>query len=141
MIVNESLRLYPPVIGVLRTTNSETSLGSLRLPSNTQIYVPNLPLHHDPEIWGADVHVFKPERFSEGIMKATNNNLAAYFPFGLGPRNCVGMNFAMSEIKIVLAMILRRYSFALSPAYIHCPVQQVTIQPLHGIQVIFQSLK
>ncbi|PON79761.1 Cytochrome P450, E-class, group I [Parasponia andersonii] len=93
MIMNESLRLYPPVIGILRKAERET----LILPANLQVYMPNLALHHDPQIWGADVHVFKPERFSEGISKATNNNVAAFFPFGIEPRNCVGMNFASTK--------------------------------------------
>jgi len=75
-------------------------LGNLIAPSKMDILIPTLALHHDPEIWGEDVHLFKPERFAEGVAKATKNNIFAFCPFSLGPRNCVGMNFALTEIKI-----------------------------------------
>lgn len=140
MIFNESLRLYPPVIGLERKVEREVRLGNLILPANLNFYIPNLALHHDPQIWGQDVHLFKPERFSNGISSATNNNPAAYFPFGIGPRHCVGMNFAITEAKIALSMILQRYSFAISPAYVHSPFQLMTVHAQHGIQVILQSL-
>ncbi|KAK5771283.1 hypothetical protein GOBAR_AA02438 [Gossypium barbadense] len=99
-----------------------------------------MALHHDPDLWGDDVHLFKPERFAEGISKATNYNAAAFFPFGLGPRSCVGMSFAITETKIALSMILQRYTFTLSPAYVHSPLPLITLKPQHGIQLLFHSL-
>ncbi|KAE8714548.1 Cytochrome P450 [Hibiscus syriacus] len=96
--------------------------------------------HHDPQLWGDDVHLFKPERFAEGIAEATKYNATAFFPFGLGPRSCVGMAFAMTETKIAISMILQRYTITLSPAYVHSPVASLTLQPQHGIQVILHSL-
>ncbi|PRQ56633.1 putative 11-oxo-beta-amyrin 30-oxidase [Rosa chinensis] len=66
--------------------------------------------------------------------------MASFMPFGLGPRMCVGINFAVTEAKIALSMILQRYSFTLSPGYVHSPSQFVTIRPQHGVQVILQSL-
>lgn len=140
MIINETLRLYPPVIFLTRKVKEETKFGKLTLPANVHIVVPTLALHHDEQIWGDDALLFKPERFSQGVAKATNNNAAAFFPFGLGPRSCVGLNFATNEAKIALAMILQRYSFALSPTYIHSPVQILTVRPQHGLQVMLQPL-
>ncbi|KAF8040370.1 hypothetical protein BT93_B2564 [Corymbia citriodora subsp. variegata] len=140
MIVNEALRLYPPVIGFTRKVDQQLRLGKLVLPPNIQVFVANLKLHHDPEIWGEDVQLFRPERFSEGVSKATNNNAVVFLPFGFGPRMCVGMNFAMNEAKIVLSMILQRYTFKLSPGYVHSPVQVLMIRPQHGLQVIFHPL-
>lgn len=140
MIINESLRLYPPVVGLIRKVATKTRLGKLVLPANMGLYIPNLKLHHNPQIWGDDAQLFKPERFSEGVAKATNNNLAAFFPFGLGPRTCVGFNFATAEAKIALSMILQRYTFSLSPAYVHSPTQLLTTSPQHGLQVIFHAL-
>ncbi|KAF8040372.1 hypothetical protein BT93_B2566 [Corymbia citriodora subsp. variegata] len=140
MIMNEALRLYPPVIGFSREVDQQQSLGKLVLPPNIQVFVANLKLHHDPEIWGEDVHLFRPERFSEGVPKATNNNPVAFLPFGFGPRMCVGMNFATNEVKIVLSMILQRYAFELSPGYVHSPTQILTTRPLHGLQVVFHPL-
>jgi len=140
MIFNETLRLYPPVAGVVRKLEREVRLGKLILPHNLNLFLPILAIHHDPQIWGEDVDEFKPERFSDGVAEATKNNPAAYFPFGMGPRNCVGSNFAFTEAKIALSMILQRYSFTLSPAYVHLPYQVMTICPHHGIQVILQPL-
>lgn len=74
MIINESLRLYPPVVGIDRKVATEARLGQLVLPAIIGIYIPNLKLHHDPQIWGDEPQLFKPERFSEGVAKATNNN-------------------------------------------------------------------
>lgn len=141
MVFNESLRLYPPAITFKRKVERETRVGKLILPANLNLYMSTLPLHHDPEIWGEDVHEFKPERFSQGVAHATNNNPAAFFPFGMGPRNCVGSIFAMTEAKIALSMILPHYSFTLSPAYVHMPYQLITLQPQHGIQVRLASLE
>ncbi|KAI3407382.1 USP domain-containing protein [Psidium guajava] len=140
MIINETLRLYPPVVGVARQVDQQLRLGKLVLPAGIKILIGNLKLHHDPGIWGEDVHLFKPERFAEGLAKATNNNPVVFTPFSFGPRICAGMNFATHEVKIVVAMILQRYAFKLSPAYVHCPVQVLTIRPKLGLQVIIQPL-
>ncbi|KAK4598908.1 hypothetical protein RGQ29_016096 [Quercus rubra] len=117
-----------------------TKLKTLTLPANLLLYIPTLAPHHDPKIWGEDVHLFKPERFSEGIAKATNNNIAVFFPFGIGPRSCVGLIFVTTEAKIALSMILQRYAFTISPAYVHSPFQLLTIRPQHGVQVMLHSL-
>ncbi|KAG8383010.1 hypothetical protein BUALT_Bualt05G0139400 [Buddleja alternifolia] len=140
MIINESLRLYPPLPVNERRSTEGARLGNLILPPNTKINVPIVALHHDPTIWGEDAHLFKPERFSKGIAAATNNNLAAFSPFGLGPRICVGLNFAINEAKIALSMILQRYKFTLSPNYVHSPVHIITLRPQHGIQVILHAI-
>ncbi|GJY14422.1 integrase [Tanacetum coccineum] len=123
MILEESLRLYPPVILVKRRVAREVRLGNMTLPPNTELYISPLPVHHDPKIWGNDVHLFKPDRFEGGIVKATNNTPAAFMPFGFGPRICVGSNFAMVEAKIALAMILQRFKSSLK----HCHVSEVLL--------------
>ncbi|KAF8389901.1 hypothetical protein HHK36_024419 [Tetracentron sinense] len=140
MIINESLRLYPPVIEFTRRVARETRLGKLILPPNIKLNISSLAVHHNPHIWGEDVHIFNPERFSEGVAKATNNNIATFMPFGLGPRTCVGLNFVSIEAKLALSMILQRYAFTLSPAYVHMPVQVLTTRPKHGLQIILHPL-
>ncbi|KAK6931356.1 Cytochrome P450 [Dillenia turbinata] len=140
MIINESLRLYPPAIGTSRTTSRKVRVGKLILPANIDVFIPIIAIHHDPKIWGPDALLFKPERFSSGVAKATNSNLHAFLPFGQGPRICVGSNFAVTEAKIALSMILQRYLLTLSPAYIHSPSVKITIEPQHGIQVVLKAL-
>ncbi|GMJ04596.1 cytochrome P450, family 72, subfamily A, polypeptide 14 [Hibiscus trionum] len=141
MIINEALRLYPPALVFVRKCEREVRLGKLILPANLHLFISNLVVHRDPRIWGDDAHLFKPERFSEGVAKATSNNVAAYFPFGIGPRTCVGFNFATIVAKVVLVMILQRYRFKLSPAYVHSPVLNSLLVPQHGIQVILHALQ
>lgn len=140
MILNESLRLYTPVASLNRYVKREVRLGKLVLPANMEILIPTLALHHNPDIWGEDAHIFNPKRFSEGVSGATNSNTSAFLPFGSGPRNCVGMNFAFAEAKIVLSMILQRFKFTLSPNYVHAPIQILTICPQYGVQVMLHKL-
>ncbi|KAH0778521.1 hypothetical protein KY290_004948 [Solanum tuberosum] len=111
MILDESLRLYPPVPFIKRKVE-------LTLPPKMLIYISPLAVQHDHKIWGEHVHVFKPDRFAEGVVKATNNNPVAFLPFGYGPQTCLGLNFAMIKAKISLSMILQRYMFTTSPTYV-----------------------
>ncbi|KAL7149222.1 hypothetical protein ABFS83_05G025400 [Erythranthe nasuta] len=140
MIIEESLRLYPPVPAIKRKVDKKVTLGKITLPPQMELYISPLALQHDPNIWGEDVHFFRPERFGQGIAKASNDNTVAFLPFGFGPRTCVGLSFAITEAKIALSMILRRYRLIVSPGYIHSPVQVFMIRPQHGIQVILQKI-
>ncbi|MBA0727053.1 hypothetical protein Golax_002835, partial [Gossypium laxum] len=140
MVINETLRLYSPVSAVIRKVGKEAQLGRLVLPANMEVMIPIIALHHDPQSWGDDVHLFKPERFAQGIASATKYNSAAFIPFSMGSRSCVGMSFATTETKIALSMILQRYAFTLSPAYVHAPFPIITLQPQHGIQVMLHPL-
>jgi PHYB activation tagged suppressor 1 len=140
MFLNETLRLYSPASRFTRKVGRECKLGKLVLPANITVIIPTLAIHLDPQVWGEDAHLFNPERFSEGVAKATNNNPAVFLPFGYGPRSCVGLNFAMNEAKIALSMILQRYAITLSPTYVHSPTLYFSVRPEHGIQVMLHPL-
>lgn len=139
MILNEVLRLYPPVIAQYLHAYNETKIGHITIPAGVDLNLPTLLIHHDHELWGEDAEEFKPDRFAEGVAKACKEQLA-FFPFGWGPRTCIGQSFAMAEAKFALAMILQHFSWELSPSYAHSPYTVMTLQPQHGAQISLHQL-
>ncbi|RRT76634.1 hypothetical protein B296_00000166 [Ensete ventricosum] len=120
MILYEVLRLYPPLVFIQRRTYKTVEIGNIAYPPGTLLALPIIFIHHDPVLWGEDASEFKPERFAEGIAKTARDQIA-FFPFGGGPRVCIGQNFALLEAKMGLCMILQRFWFELSPSYAHAP--------------------
>ncbi|XP_063949163.1 cytochrome P450 734A1-like [Daucus carota subsp. sativus] len=135
MIIKETLRLYTPDNSICRRTFKKVKVGSLDIPAGTELCVPQAAVHHDTKIWGADANVFNPARFEK-----PPKHLGAYFPFGLGSRICIGRNLAMVETKIVLAMIIKQFSFEVSPSYVHAPMMFFTVQPQYGAHILVKRI-
>ncbi|XP_042347378.1 cytochrome P450 3A30-like [Plectropomus leopardus] len=108
MVINESMRLYPIANRLERVSKSSVEINGVTIPKGTVITVPVYTLHHDPALW-SEPEAFKPERFS----KENKDNIDpyAFLPFGAGPRNCIGMRFAMLTMKLAMAEILQNFSF------------------------------
>ncbi|BAB19083.1 cytochrome P450-like [Oryza sativa Japonica Group] len=139
MILYEVLRLYPPVVFLTRRTYKEMELGGIKYPAEVTLMLPILFIHHDPDIWGKDAGEFNPGRFADGISNATKYQ-TSFFPFGWGPRICIGQNFALLEAKMAICTILQRFSFELSPSYIHAPFTVITLHPQHGAQIKLKKI-
>ncbi|KAG5523342.1 hypothetical protein RHGRI_035234 [Rhododendron griersonianum] len=139
MILNESLRLYPPVVAILRRAKFDVDLGGCTIPCGTELLLPILPVHHDQSLWGHDATEFNPARFAGGVAHAAKHP-AAFMPFGLGGRRCVGQNLAILQAKLAIAMILQRFSFDLAPSYQHAPTVVMLLNPQHGAPIMFRKL-
>ncbi|XP_040383696.1 cytokinin hydroxylase-like [Oryza brachyantha] len=141
MIIQESLRLYPPATLLPRMAFEDIQLGDLRLPRGLSVWIPVLAIHHDESIWGADAHEFRPERFAPGARRSSAAGAGRFLPFAAGPRNCVGQAYALVEAKVVLAMLLSSFRFAISDSYRHAPVNVLTLRPKHGVPVHLRPLR
>ncbi|KAE8704448.1 CYP714C2 protein [Hibiscus syriacus] len=139
MVIQESLRLYPPVAIVSREALDDMKFGEIFVPKGVDIWLMVLALHTDPEIWGKDAYTFDPNRFAKGIVGASKLP-QAYMPFGVGPRVCLGQNLAMVELKLVIALLLCNFSFTLSPNYTHSPVLRLVIEPENGVRLLVKKL-
>ena len=139
MVIHESLRLFPPAAFLSREAYEDVQIGNLLVPKGVCVWTLIPSLHRDPYIWGQDANEFKPERFSDGISKACKFP-NAYVPFGGGSRLCLGKHFAMVELKVILALIVSRFSFSLSPSYKHSLVYRISIQPEHGVPLLIQRI-
>ena len=139
MVIQETLRLYPPAAFVSREALEEIHLGNVTIPKGVYLWTLIPTLHRDPEIWGSDANEFKPERFSDGVSKACKFP-QAYIPFGLGPRLCLGRNLAMVQLKIVLRLIISKFTFSLSPKYRHSPAYRMIVEPENGVHILIQKV-
>ncbi|KAL0435167.1 UNVERIFIED_CONTAM: cytochrome [Sesamum radiatum] len=139
MVINESLRLYPPVTVVSREAFKDMKFGNIDVPKGMNVWTYVLTSHTDPEIWGPDAYEFNPERFANGITGACKFP-HLYMPFGVGPRVCLGQNLALVELKVLIALILSNFSFTLSPSYIHSPALSLVIEPGNGVNLCVKKL-
>ncbi|KAL6967863.1 hypothetical protein U1Q18_033673 [Sarracenia purpurea var. burkii] len=139
MVIHETLRLYPPVMVLSREALKDMKFGNIHVPKGVNLWVPTVTLHTDLENWGPDAKEFNPERFAKGITGACKLP-HLYMPFGVGPRVCIGQNLAMTELKILVALLLSNFSFKLSPNYVHSAVLSLVIEPEHGVQLLVNKL-
>lgn len=137
MVIQEVLRLYPPAAFVSREALQETQIGHIVVPKGVCLWTLIPTLHRDPEIWGTDANEFNPQRFANGILKACKLP-QVYIPFGLGPRLCLGRNFAMVQLKIVISLIISNFIISLSPKYKHCPAYRMIVEPGQGVNLLIQ---
>jgi len=131
-VLDESMRLYPPAWLQMRFVAKETEIDGVKLPVGTLLILSQWVMHRLPEIW-QDSEVFKPERWNP----ANEQHIppGAYFPFGGGPRTCIGMPLAQLEARIILTSILQRYTPQPIPGYTPGFQPAITLRPKRHLEV------
>src|SRR3989440_740586 len=131
-VLNESMRLYPPAWFQMRFVAKESGLDGVRLPVGTLVILSQWVIHRLPEIW-QDPETFRPERWDP----ANGQQLppGAYFPFGGGPRACIGMPLAQLEARLILVSILQHYTPQPTPGYTPGFQPVITLRPKQHLRV------
>jgi cytochrome P450 len=132
-IVTETLRLYPPGWMLGREAIETIELGGYRIPKGTTVFMPAYVIHRDPR-WFNDPEAFRPQRWADGLLQRIPRY--AYFPFGGGPRICIGNSFALMEATLVLAAIAQQYRLRLAPDALVTPLPSMTLRPARGVKMI-----
>jgi cytochrome P450 len=131
-VVKESMRLYPPAWAQARRAVADFDLEGYHFPGGSYVIVSQWVTHRRPDLW-QNPEQFLPERFGPAAEVAIPP--LAYFPFGAGPRTCIGMPFAMLEARLVLATILQRFRPMLAPGFRVVPRALIILQPANGLRV------
>jgi cytochrome P450 len=134
-VIMEVLRLYCPVYVIGREPLEDRELGGFRVRRGTTVFMSQWVTHRDERYYEKPLE-FRPERWSEGLTRQLPKY--AYFPFGGGPRVCIGNHFAMMEAILLLATIGQQYHFTLEP---YPPVEYelgITLLPKYGIPAVLR---
>jgi cytochrome P450 len=132
-VVREAMRLYPPAWGIAREALADCEIGGYHVPKGTQLFLTQWLVHRDGR-WFDDPEEFRPERWDNDLIRRLPR--CAYFPFGDGPRVCIGNHFAMMEAVLILATIARRYRLDLEPGQTLELLPSITLRPRRGLRMV-----
>jgi cytochrome P450 len=133
-VIQEGLRLYPPFWMIDREAVADDRVGDIDIPAGSTVIVYVYGAHHAPRYWESP-ESFDPERFIKGSEKLRTP--FTYLPFGGGPRVCIGNQYAMLQILMILSDLLRKYDFQLTPGQTIEARPMVILRPKHGIRMSF----
>jgi cytochrome P450 len=136
-VIQESMRILPPVYGVGREALEDCELGGYEVAKGTTIFISMWAMHRDPR-WFEDPAAFKPERWLDGLAARLPRH--AYMPFGGGPRICIGNSFAMMEAVLVLATIARKFKLTRISDEPVQPFPTITLRPRGGVTLRVESV-
>jgi len=138
MVIKESLRLFPPAWGIGRRALRDFDLHGYRIPEGSNIFILQWLTQRDPRFFPEPLR-FDPERWRSDPVRTGALPRFAYFPFGGGPRVCIGAGFAMMEATLLLATIAQRYRFTLLQDPPVVPLFSITLRPKHGLPVRIEA--
>lgn len=133
MVIQEALRLYPPVYALARDVAADDEIGGYRIPRGSIVVLSQYITHRHPDVW-ADPERFDPDRFTPERIAARPR--FAWFPFLGGPHQCVGQDFAIMEATLIVAMVVQRYRLALAPGAKVEPKSMLSLRPAGGLPMI-----
>jgi cytochrome P450 len=136
MFVQESMRLYPPVWGLARRAKGEDEIGGHRVPKGSRLIISSYVTHRHPAFW-ENPEKFDPERFTPE--RSEGRPRYAYFPFGGGPRQCIGVNFATMEATLITAMVAQRFDLSLVPGHPVEPQANLTLKLRCGLPMVLKK--
>jgi enediyne biosynthesis protein E7 len=126
-VIQESMRLYPPIWIIERRVIAEDEVGGYTLPAGSAVVISPYALHRHPAFWERP-ETFDPSRFGSPAP-------AAYIPFGAGPRSCIGSEFAMLEAQLITAMVMQSFHLDLVPGHPVVPLPDITLRSKHGMMM------
>ncbi|MGH9356830.1 MAG: cytochrome P450, partial [Terriglobia bacterium] len=132
-VLKESLRLYPPAYAIARVAVRDCYVGGYRVPRGASVVMSPWVTHRDGRFFN-DPEVFDPGRWTEDLTRRLPK--FAYFPFGGGPRVCIGAGFALMEATLLMVTILQRFHLAMEPPHEVFPLPAITLRPKGGIKVV-----
>ena len=137
-VVKESVRLYPPAWSLARTAAEDFEIGGYLVPAGSNVVMSQWIMHRDPRFFPS------PEQFDPGRWFEEHTQRLprfAYFPFGGGPRYCVGASFAMMEATLLLAAIAQRFRLRMVPGHKVVPLPSITLRPKYGIKMSLHQIR
>ncbi len=132
MVFEEAMRFYPPIWIMSRKATQDDEIGGFRIPANAFVALSPYAMHRHPDFW-QNPDVFDPEHFSPE--QSASRPRYAYYPFGGGPRGCIGEAFAMTESLLILASVMQHYRLPLVEGHIVEPDPVYTLRPSNGVLV------
>lgn len=136
-VIHETLRLYPAAYLFAREAVTEDTIDGYPIPAKTLIFITPYITHRDPNYW-PDPERFDPQRFMPENLASRPGHV--YYPFGEGPHLCIGKNFALTEMQLILAITLQRFKLRLVPDQIIALRPEATLRSKNGLKMIVEPI-
>ncbi len=137
MVLQESMRLYPAIYSFHRSAIAEDEIGGYPIQPGQMVALCPFVVHRHPDFW-PDAETFDPERFTPE--RVAERHRFAHFPFAAGPRQCIGLTYALTEAQLVIATVLQRYRMQLVPGTVVIPQPAVSLRPRDGVPVTLERV-